>query len=38
MVDNLVRNAAVVLQDIEILCATSLGNLLRDGLFENNPR
>lgn len=31
MVDNLVSNAAVVLQDIEIFCATCFGNLLGHG-------
>lgn len=34
MVDNLVSNAAVVLQDIEIFCATCFGNLLGHGLPE----
>lgn len=33
MVNDLVRNAAIVLQDIEILGAAGLGNLLRDGLW-----
>lgn len=32
MVNDLVRNAAVVLQDIEVHGTGSLGNLLRDGL------
>jgi hypothetical protein len=33
MVNDLVRNAAVVLQDIEVLGATGLGDLLCDGLL-----
>lgn len=32
MTNNLVRNCSIVLQDIEILGAAGLGNLLRDGL------
>lgn len=32
MVNDLVRNASIVLQDIEILGADGLGDLLRDGL------
>lgn len=37
MVNNLVRNATIVLQDIEILSTASLGDLLRDGLFKYTP-
>jgi hypothetical protein len=37
MVDNLVSNAAVVLQDIEVLCAACFGNLLGHGLLEITP-
>ena len=33
MVNNLVCNLAVVLQDVEILCAAEFGDPLRDGLF-----
>lgn len=33
MVNNLVGNTAVVLQDVIILCAGDLGDLLRNGLF-----
>ena len=36
MVNNLVRNATIVLQDIEILSTASLGDLLRDGLLKKN--
>lgn len=32
MTNNLVSNCSIVLQDIEILGTTGLGNLLRDGL------
>lgn len=32
MTNNLVRNCSIVLQDIEILGAAGLGDLLRDGL------
>jgi hypothetical protein len=32
VVNDLVRNASIVLQDIEILGAGGLGDLLRDGL------
>jgi len=31
MVDDLVRNPAVVLQDVKVLCTNSSGNLLGDG-------
>ena len=34
MVNNLVRNPAIVLQNVKVLCADDLGDLLRDGLFE----
>ena len=34
MVNNLVRNPAIVLQDIEISGTTSLGNLLCNGLYK----
>jgi hypothetical protein len=34
MVNNLVRNPAIVLQDIEISRTTSLGNLLCNGLYK----
>jgi len=34
MVNNLVGNATVVLQDIEVLGTAGLGDLLRDGLLK----
>jgi hypothetical protein len=34
MVNNLVRNPAIILQDIEISGTTSLGNLLCNGLYK----
>lgn len=34
MVNDLVRNAAVVLQDVKVLSTGNLGDLLCDGLFE----
>jgi hypothetical protein len=34
MVNNLMRNPAIVLQDIEISGTTSLGNLLCNGLYK----
>lgn len=37
MVNNLVGNATVVLQDIEVLGTASLGDLLCDGLLKRHP-
>lgn len=37
MVNNLVRNATIVLQDIKVLSTASLSDLLRDGLYKNTP-
>ena len=34
MINNLVRYATVVLEDIEVLGASDLGDLLCDGLFD----
>ena len=36
MRNNLVCNTAVVLQDVEVLCAAQFGKLLRHGLLFRN--
>lgn len=37
MVNNLVRNATIVLQNIKVLSTASLSDLLRDGLLKKTP-